>query len=284
MVVAGLLVAGVVAGGCQRGGGSPGAAPPGELEGVTTTTAPAISTTMASTSTTAVTTTTTTTPPPPPPPPAPAPVGGLATVVRTGDTTRSSLALTFDAGSDAGNTAGILDLLASRGLRASFGVTGRWVEANPDLARRIVAEGHLVFNHTRDHQSFTGRSTGKAPLSRDQRIAELRDAADSIQRVTGVPPGPWFRPPYGDYDRSVQADVLAAGYPLVVMWSTDSLGWQGLDPPALTARVLRGAEPGAIILFHVGAASTDAAALPAILDGLRDRNLRPVTIAELIGG
>jgi peptidoglycan/xylan/chitin deacetylase (PgdA/CDA1 family) len=280
MVVATAVPAGVGLTGCRSGGGSPGPASSGELEAVTTTTVPAIATTVASTTTTVATTTTTL----PPPPAAPAPVGGLATVLRTGDTTRSSLALTFDAGSDAGNTAGILDLLASRGLHASFGVTGRWVEANPDLARRIVAEGHIIFNHTRDHQSFTGFSTGTAPLSRDQRLAELRDAADIIQRVTGVAPGPWFRPPYGDYDRSVQADVLAAGYPLVVMWSTDSLGWQGLDPPALVARVLRGAEPGAIILFHVGAASTDAAALPAILDGIRDRNLRPVTIAELIGG
>jgi peptidoglycan/xylan/chitin deacetylase (PgdA/CDA1 family) len=204
-----------------------------------------------------------------------------STVYRTGGD-RPEVALTFDAGADAGNTAAILDLLASRGLRASFGVTGQWVDANPELARRIADEGHVIINHTRDHQSFTGASTGKAPLSHDQRLAEIADAARSIRSVTGVDPAPWFRPPYGDYDTATLGDVGSAGYPIFMLWSTDSLGWAGLDSARITARVLAGARPGAVFLFHVGSASADAAALPAILDGLRTRGLQPVTVAELL--
>ena len=48
----------------------------------------------------------------------------------------------------------------AQGVTASFGMTGRWAEQNPDLLRRIVREGHHLINHTYDHESFTGRSTG----------------------------------------------------------------------------------------------------------------------------
>jgi peptidoglycan/xylan/chitin deacetylase (PgdA/CDA1 family) len=263
--------------GCQgdQRSAQPEASTSTAVDRVTTTTSGAPSSTTTTVTTTIPTTTSS----------VPAPTAnGPAVAVRSGDGSRPQLALTFDAGSDAGATADILDLLASRGIHASFGFTGRWVESNPEVARRIVAEGHVVFNHTWDHRSFTGFSTGMAPLTRDERLNELRDAATIIRTVTGADPAPWFRPPYGDFDKSVLVDAAAGGYPIVLMWSTDSLGWKGLDPTAVTARVLAGAEPGAIILLHVGSASTDAAALPAILDGLRDRGLSPVTIAELLGG
>src|SRR5690606_31300664 len=98
-----------------------------------------------------------------------------------------------DAGSDAGATLEILDLLARRGIRASFGLTGDWVQRYPDLARRIVAAGHDVINHTQDHLSFTGYSTGTGPLGRSERIAQILEAEAVIREVTGADPRPWFR-------------------------------------------------------------------------------------------
>jgi peptidoglycan/xylan/chitin deacetylase (PgdA/CDA1 family) len=193
------------------------------------------------------------------------------------------VALTFDAGSDAGATSRILDLLAARAATASFGLTGCWVERYPELARRIVDEGHGVINHTQDHLSFTGYSTDTAPLSRTERRAQLDEAEDVIRTATGADPRPWFRPPYGDYDEGVLADVSSAGYRYVIMWSIDSLGWQGLTPTDVAARTVAALEPGAIVLMHVGSASTDVGALPAVLDAVERRGLEPVTIADLIG-
>ena len=207
-----------------------------------------------------------------------------ATVVRHGNSTRAVVALTFDAGSDAGATALILDLLADRGVIATFGLTGCWVERYPDLSRRIVAEGHAVINHTQDHLSFTGYSTDTASLPADERVRQLREAEEVIRSRTGVSPRPWFRPPYGDYDDSVLVDVGAAGYDYVIMWSIDSLGWKGLAPSEVAARTVAALEPGAIVLMHVGAASTDVDALPAVLDALQQRGLDPVTIADLVSG
>ncbi|MBV9357050.1 MAG: polysaccharide deacetylase family protein [Chloroflexi bacterium] len=66
------------------------------------------------------------------------------------------MALTFDAGADRGYAVDILDLLRDQHLLATFGVTGKWAKANPDLVQRMAAEHHLVVNHTDDHRSFTG--------------------------------------------------------------------------------------------------------------------------------
>jgi peptidoglycan/xylan/chitin deacetylase (PgdA/CDA1 family) len=193
------------------------------------------------------------------------------------------VALTFDAGSDAGWTSEILDVLAANHLRASFGVTGRFAAANPALVRRIVADGHVVMNHSDDHPSFTGRSTNEAPLTTAQRLDQLRRADDAIAAASGARTAPWFRPPYGDEDASVRADVGSAGYRYEIMWTVDSLGWRGAGVDEITSRCLDGAGNGVIYLFHVGAASADHAALQSVIDGLRARGLGFATVAELLG-
>jgi peptidoglycan/xylan/chitin deacetylase (PgdA/CDA1 family) len=215
--------------------------------------------------------------------PAPAAAAGLqAEAVTYGDRTVPAVAISFDAGSDAGYASTILDVLRSRGLHASFGITGRWAEQNPALLRRMVAEGHHLLNHTYDHQSFTGRSTGTAPLSRAQRWSELDRAEQIVHDLTGASMKPWFRPPYGDYDSSVAEDVEARGYGSVAMWTIDSLGWDGLPAAEITTRVLARVENGALLLLHVGSASEDALALPSILDGLAARGYRVGTVPEML--
>jgi peptidoglycan/xylan/chitin deacetylase (PgdA/CDA1 family) len=204
-------------------------------------------------------------------------------VVRRGSTSERVAALTFDAGSDTGYTAAILDTLAAHHVTATFGLTGKWADANPALVRRIVAEGHQVVNHSYDHPSFTGYSTGEPALSRAARLDQLARAEASIRAAGGAGARPWFRPPYGDEDASVRADVALAGYRYVLMWTVDSLGWRGETATSIVTRCLDRAEPGVIYLFHVGAESADAAALPAILDGLRQRGYRFTTAAGLVG-
>ncbi len=201
----------------------------------------------------------------------PTAVASPAQRITRGDPTRHRVAFTFDAGSDPGRTRDILDLLAQRGITASFGLCGRWAAANPGLTRAIAAAGHHLVNHTDEHRSFTGASTGAAPLSPEERRQALQRADDTIRSLTGRTTRPWFRPPYGDTGASVDADVAAAGYRFDVLWTVDSLGWKGLPPDDVVTRCLERAENGTIYLFHVGSASTDADALLAIIDGLRAR-------------
>ena len=255
----------------------------------TTTTRRSVSTPTSTTSSTTTTISTTappvTTAPPTAPtaPPSTAPPGP-ATLISRGDPGRMVVALTFDAGSDLGYAPAILDTLRAAGVPAAFGLTGNWVRAHPDVARRIAADGHLMINHTDDHRSFTGFSTGTAPLTAAERRKELDGAEAAIVATTGRGTRPWFRPPYGDTDPSVQADVAADGYGYEVLWTVDSLGWKGLSTDQITARCLDQAVPGAIYLFHVGSASQDSAALPAIIAGLRQRGYGFVTIPQIAGG
>ena len=194
------------------------------------------------------------------------------------------VALTFDAGSDVGFTAQILDVLDRSGVAATFGITGRWAESNADLVRRIAASGHLLMNHTYEHRSFTGVSA-RPPIAGDaERRADVERTDEILRNLTGRSTRPWFRPPYGDYDASVNATVGALGYRYNVLWTVDSLGWQGLSSAAITTRCLDRTVPGAIFLFHVGAASQDAAALPGIVAGLRQRGYELGTVADVIGG
>jgi peptidoglycan/xylan/chitin deacetylase (PgdA/CDA1 family) len=202
-----------------------------------------------------------------------------AVVVRRGSDRLRRIALTFDAGSDTGHTAEILDVLAAHDVRATFSFTGDFARANPGLVRRVALAGHVIVNHTDTHRSFTGVSTNTPPLSSAERVAELERADAAITGVTGRSTRPWFRPPYGDIDAATPVDVARAGYRYVLLWTVDSLGWKGLPPREVAARCLGGAVPGAILLLHVGSQSTDAAALPAILDGLRARGYQLVTVA-----
>ena len=182
-----------------------------------------------------------------------------------------TVALTFDAGADRGYAEDILDILAQEHVLASFGITGTWARANPDLVRRMAADGHLVFNHTLDHRSFTGTSDHLGGLSAARRRAELADADAIIAPLIGHSTQPFYRLPYGDDDARVAADVAPAGYTRKVGWTVDSWGWRGVPAADIVARCLKLAAPGGIYVFHVGRASQDALALPAIIAALRDR-------------
>ena len=201
--------------------------------------------------------------------PPPTSDGSPAKVVRIGNTNRRMVALSFDAGSDVGYAAQILDTLKANGIRASFGMTGRWAEQNPELLRRIVREGHHLINHTYDHASFTGSSTGQPALTQAERWGELDRTEQIIGDLTGASTKPYFRPPYGAYDDSVNVDVGGRGYQYNVMWTVDSRGWKGISAPEITQRCRELVQPGAIYVFHVGSASQDGPALQGIIDGLR---------------
>jgi peptidoglycan/xylan/chitin deacetylase (PgdA/CDA1 family) len=195
--------------------------------------------------------------------------GQPATVVYRGNASRRMVALTFDAGSDAGSTAEILGILRREGIRATFSVTGLWAEQNRDLLLAIAAAGHEIINHSYDHASFTGASTGAAPLTPDQRALELSRTEVTVYHLSQRSTRPYFRPPYGDIDDSVRRDAAADGYGTIVMWTVDTLGWNHATADAIVDRALSNAEPGAIYVMHVGSESQDAAALPRIIDGLR---------------
>lgn len=185
------------------------------------------------------------------------------------------VALTFDAGSDRGYAEEILDALAAHGIKASFGMTGRWAESNPDLLTRMTDEGHVLINHSYDHPHME-------TLSTEERLAQLERTEDIINAITGTSTQPYFRPPYGSYNNQVLKDVGSAGYRYSVMWTVDCLGWKGIPPGDVAERCRNALQPGAILLMHVGIASTDYAALEDIISAIDQAGYRYATIRELL--
>lgn len=210
------------------------------------------------------------------------PSGEPSIAVHRLDTTARVVALTFDAGSDLGNATLVLDILSEAGISASFGITGAFAEAHPDTVARMAREGHVVMNHTYSHRSFTGTSATDVLLDTVGRQHDLRRADEVLAPLVGSSTVPFWRPPFGDYDAGVLRDAGAVGYRFTIMWTVDSLGWQGLTAGDIAARVLGSTEPGAIVLMHVGSQSADAQALPAVIDGLRASGYAFTTVAAAL--
>jgi peptidoglycan/xylan/chitin deacetylase (PgdA/CDA1 family) len=194
------------------------------------------------------------------------------------------VALTFDCGADRGYAEDILDLLDSYGIKGSFGMTGAWAEANPDLVRRMVREGHMIFNHTYSHGSFTGRSTDGEDPGTAFRVEELEHAQQVVEDITGgYDMRPYWRPPYGDYGPQTLRDAASAGYGVTVMWTVDSLGWDGLTGDEVAERCLDALQPGEIILMHVGIqAQGDFDALPTVIEESMAQGYSFVTVEQLL--
>lgn len=189
--------------------------------------------------------------------------------------------LTFDDGPTEPFTRQILDVLDQHGAKATFFCIGQNVRANPELAAEIVRRGHDVGNHSESHALL--------PLSASSRVREeIARGAEALEESTGARPH-WLRCPKGYKSRRVQRIAGELGQTLVgFSYPVYDMG----DPPPdeLAERVLARAAPGDILLMHDGVSprkpgqSRDSLvrALPAILEGLRERDLEPVSLGEAL--
>lgn len=205
---------------------------------------------------------------------------GPAHVYTHGPTAGRMVALTFDDGFCAACVKRIVDVLTQTGAHATFFPNGRYASSWEPQAARIrllISYGQLVVgNHTFHH--VDAPAVGSAAFA-----ADLQQNEQWIERTFGVTARPFFRPPYGAYDGGTIAAAGAAGSTRVIMWS-GTVADSSLRTPAYILHAIRyWAKPGAIILMH-GNYPTTARILPQILALLHRMRLRPVTIAELLGG
>ncbi len=184
------------------------------------------------------------------------------------------IALTFDDGPWPGYTAQILDILKKNNTKATFFVVGQVLQHHPDLGKRIVAEGHIIGNHTWNHwYHFFNKQAASVEIDR---------TADLIYKTTGTKTT-LFRPPGGILHNGL-ADYAKSKDYTVIMWSADSIDYALPSPPTLVSRVVRQASPGGIVLLHDGGGprKNTVAALPAMISRLRKKGYRFVTIPELL--
>ena len=188
------------------------------------------------------------------------------------------VALTFDDGPNPAATPRILDVLASRGVRATFFLLGRHVDRWPEIARAVCDAGHQLGNHGFLHAKLHRRSP--AFVRRD-----LERGTDAIERATGLRPR-LFRAPHGFRAPWVSPIARSLGQ-RTVGWS---LGVRDSDRPGIeeiTRRAVAGTRAGTILLLHdgdgydpAGDRTQTAAAVGPIVDALRAQGYTFASLPE----
>ena len=193
------------------------------------------------------------------------------------DTTEPLVALTFDDGPTAAPLERVLGDLAARQVAATFFVTGAELEANPEAGRRLVAAGHELGNHTYSHARMVLRSPGF--------IRRQVEQTDALIRAAGQRGEIHFRPPYG-YKLVGLPWYLAQTGRTTVIWDVepDSFPQVAATAPGIVAHVVERVRPGSIILLHVWYENrqTSRDAVPPLIDALRARGYRFVTVSQLL--
>ncbi len=203
-------------------------------------------------------------------------------LIRHGNPSLPYVAITFDDGPSLEYTPAILDILAEHNVKATFFMVGRHVEMYPDIARRVVIDGHDIGNHTYSHRSLV-------PLHPDKVMEEIILCEEIIQSVTGITPV-LFRPPRGVYSNTVRDIARERNYTLC-LWTISSQDWREISKRDITARILSRVTGGDILLFHDsgniisaegGHRYNTVQALPQIITGLKEKGLIPVSMQELL--
>ena len=180
--------------------------------------------------------------------------------VYVGDPEEPVLYLTFDAGYENGYTAGILDVLAKHQAPAAFFIVGTYIRQNPELVKRMAAEGHIVGNHTWHHWDMD-KIGDKATFEQ-----ELADTAAAYEAAVGQPMPKYYRPPRGIYAESNLKMAKDLGY-RTVFWSLAYVDWKQDEQPSreeALGKLLSRVHKGAVVLLH-STSATNAAIMDELL-------------------
>jgi peptidoglycan/xylan/chitin deacetylase (PgdA/CDA1 family)/GT2 family glycosyltransferase len=194
-----------------------------------------------------------------------------------------TVALTFDDGPDPEWTPQILDVLRDHGAKGTFFVIGSRAASHPELVRRMVDEGHEVGLHTFTHPDLSY----VAPWRFDM---EMRLSQNALSGAAGIRAG-LARPPYSSVPSAVTEtqlpvlERLGSHGNLVVLSDLDPRDWTDASAQEIASAAVPPAGEGAVVLLHDGGGdrSQTLAALPLLIDELRDRGYRLTTTSGGLG-
>lgn len=180
-----------------------------------------------------------------------------------GDENNKRIWLTFDEGYENGCTAGILDTLKAKNVHAVFFVTYDYCKRNPELVKRMIAEGHTVGNHTWSHPSLPD-------CSPDEMYSELSLLHEYVRDNFGYEMYV-MRPPMGEFSERVLACAKELGY-TTVLWSFAYPDWDTAnqpDPEQAFQKITGKSHNGAVYLLHA-VSETNASILGRVVDFWRE--------------
>lgn len=188
--------------------------------------------------------------------------------------TSRTLALTFDVDSDSGDITELLAALDANQTKATFFITGKWLDANPDLVKAIAENGHELGNHTEDHIDMT-------TLTEKEQVNQIVFLHHKVLDLTGISMT-LFRPPFGACDYSVIQTAHRNDY-LAITWSLDSHDWKDYSAHDIVTTITNSGNlgSGAILLFHASGSNT-VEALKELIPLLRGKDYSFASVSELI--
>ena len=194
-----------------------------------------------------------------------------------GEADEKVLYLTFDCGYENGNTAKILATLKKHHVPGAFFVVGHYLDAAPELVKRMADEGHLVCNHSDNHPNMT-------TVSHDRFVSELAGLAAQYKELTGRTIAPFFRPPEGSYTYDTLRWAQQLGYH-TTLWSVAYADWDPENQPSYASAkqtINSRVHNGAIVLLHA-VSSTNAAILDELITGWKAQGYTFKALSALPG-
>ena len=163
----------------------------------------------------------------------------------------------------------MLGILKERNIKATFFIGGSWAKRNPEMLKKIAAEGHELGNHSYSHPHPNS-------LSKEQNKEQISRTEALIYEYTGRRTK-LYAPPYGEYNKTVLAAAGELEYS-TIMWSIDTIDWKRPKYDVIVARVIPKLHNGAIILMHPTEPTVKA--LPEIIDNIQKNgySIYPVSL------
>jgi len=198
-------------------------------------------------------------------------VSGVSSPYYQGTTNMKMVSLTFNVDWGEEYLPQLLQILKDEDVKATFFLTGKWAEKQPDLVKQIVKDGHDLGNHGHGHRHLKN-------MSNEEVAKEISDAEKILQSISGQKPK-LFAPAYGEIDERINRIAVQQGYE-VIMWSLDTIDWQNPDVATIVKRVVPIIHNDAIILMHPTKPTVEA--LPQIIKQLKEEGYQLVPVSRLI--
>ena len=187
-------------------------------------------------------------------------------------TSERKIAITFDDGPTL-ITPEVLDVLKKNNIKATFFCIGQQIEKYPEIFDRIIAEGHIIGNHSFTHSKKIGL------FSKKQMIEEITSADISIAKFLGKKPR-YYRPPFGVTNPHI-AKALRFTKHYVIGWNVRSLDTKIKSEERILKRIKSGISPGSIVLLH-DTSLKSVRVLEQLLVFLQENNYEAVTVEQLL--
>jgi peptidoglycan-N-acetylglucosamine deacetylase len=190
------------------------------------------------------------------------------------------LALTYDDGPNDPYTWRVMELLERHGVKATFFLIGQFVQQKPEIARALVAAGHVIGSHTWGHPNLIFCSTSEVHRQLEQAQKAIFDAMGIETKL--------FRPPFGGRRPATLRAIRAFGL-LPIMWNVTCYDWRAKSAEKIVAHAQRQIRGGDVILLHDGGyrrmgadRSRTVAASEQILNRYQAEGYEFVTIPQML--